>query len=57
MKEILVLHSTAVRAEMLRRDEEGNWPERPVVLEDGTLGLPKHRTSAPAGCALCRHAV
>ena len=37
VQEILVLHSTAVRAEMLRRDAEGNWPERPEVLEDGTL--------------------
>ncbi|HME26257.1 MAG TPA: Uma2 family endonuclease [Acetobacteraceae bacterium] len=38
-QEILVLHSTAVRAEMLRRDAEGNWPERPELLEDGTLEL------------------
>jgi Plasmid encoded RepA protein len=39
VQEILVLHSTAVRAEMLRRDAEGNWPERPEVLEGGTLEL------------------
>jgi Uma2 family endonuclease len=39
MQEILVLHSTAVRAEMLRRDADGNWPERPEVLEGGTLEL------------------
>ena len=37
--EILVLHSTAIRAEMLRRDTHGNWPERPELLEAGTLDL------------------
>lgn len=37
VEEIIVLHSTAVRAEVLRRDSTGNWPERPDVLEQGSL--------------------
>jgi Uma2 family endonuclease len=39
VREILILHSVRVRAELLRRDAEGQWPERPVVIEDGTLEL------------------
>ena len=39
VQEILELHSTAARAEILRRDVDGNWPERSEVLEDGTLEL------------------
>ena len=54
VQEILVLHSTAVRAEMLRRDTDGKWPERPEVLEDGTLevqsiGLQLPLTASYAG--------
>ncbi len=37
VQEILVLHSTAIRAEILRRDSNGNWPERPELLEEGIL--------------------
>jgi hypothetical protein len=47
VQEILVLHSTAVRAEMLRRDADGNWPERLEVLEDGMLEVQRTITSAP----------
>ena len=39
VREIVVLHSTAIRAEILRRDADGNWPERPLLLEDGSLEL------------------
>ncbi|HEY2618738.1 MAG TPA: Uma2 family endonuclease [Acetobacteraceae bacterium] len=39
VREILILHSVRVRAELLRRDAEGQWPERPVVIEDGALEL------------------
>jgi hypothetical protein len=35
VQESQVLHSTAARAEMLHRDTEGDWPERPELLEDG----------------------
>jgi len=39
VQEILIVHSTAIRAELLRRDSAGNWPERTLVLENGTLDL------------------
>lgn len=39
VQEILVLDSTRVRAELLRRDPQGNWPERPQVIEDGEVEL------------------
>jgi Uma2 family endonuclease len=33
--EILVLHTAEMRAELLRRDEAGNWPDNPAVLTPG----------------------
>ena len=39
VREILTLSSTAVRAELLRRDAEGNWPAMPLVIEDADLHL------------------
>ncbi len=36
VQEILVLHSTRIRAEVLTRDEAGAWPENPVVVERGS---------------------
>jgi len=39
VREILIVHSTAIRAELLRRDGSGNWPERALTIEDGTLEL------------------
>jgi Uma2 family endonuclease len=39
LQEILVLSSTAIRADLLRRDGDGNWPEAPTVIEDGDLIL------------------
>jgi Uma2 family endonuclease len=39
LREILILSSTAVRAQLLRRDHEGNWPEGATVIEDGDLTL------------------
>ncbi len=37
--EILIIRSTAIGAELLRRDAAGNWPERALMIEDGTLEL------------------
>jgi Uma2 family endonuclease len=38
--EIVVLHSTALAAEVLRRAPDGTWPEQPnVVAADGVLRL------------------
>jgi Uma2 family endonuclease len=39
VQEILIVHSTAVRADLLRRDEAGNWPEQAVTIEVGVLEL------------------
>jgi Uma2 family endonuclease len=41
VREILVLHSTRVGAELLRRTPEGAWPERTEEVADGSeLSLP-----------------
>jgi Uma2 family endonuclease len=56
--EILVIDSTAIRAEVLRRDPAGQWPEQPEPLGDGAalelrsigLSLPlaqAYRTASP----------
>ena len=37
--EILIVHSTEIGAELLRRDVAGNWPEQPVTIEQGVLEL------------------
>jgi Uma2 family endonuclease len=39
VKEILVIDSVRIRAHLLRRDPQGNWPERALVIEDGILEL------------------
>jgi Uma2 family endonuclease len=39
VQEILIISSTAIRAELLRRDAAGNWPEQPLIVADGTLEL------------------
>ena len=39
LREILILSSTAIRAELLRRGPDGSWPETPQAIEDGDLTL------------------
>jgi Uma2 family endonuclease len=39
VREILVIDSTRMRAELLRRDQQGNWPERALVIDDGLVEL------------------
>jgi Uma2 family endonuclease len=39
VQEILIVHSTAIRADLLRRDTVGNWPERALTIEHGPLEL------------------
>jgi Uma2 family endonuclease len=39
VQEILVLHSTGIVAELLRRSAEGGWPEEPEHLIGGDLTL------------------
>lgn len=47
VQEILVVHSTATREELLRRDGDGNWPEHPQLLEDGAVELASIGLSIP----------
>lgn len=35
VREILIIHSTRVKAELFRRDEHGNWPEEAIDLKSG----------------------
>ena len=39
VREILVVRSTAIGAELLRRNADGSWPEQPTTIEDGDLEL------------------
>ncbi len=47
LREILLLSSTGVRAELLRRGEDGSWPEASAVIEDGDLMLDSIGLSVP----------
>ena len=37
--EILVVHSTGIGVELLRRDGVGNWPEQSIAIEQGMFEL------------------
>ncbi len=37
LREILVLNAARIEAEVLRRGDDGNWPEQPLVLRDGDM--------------------
>ena len=39
LREILILSSTAIHAELLRRGSDGNWPAEPALIDDGDLVL------------------
>ena len=39
VREVLVLHSTSVQAEILRREPDGTWPDRAVSVTEGLLEL------------------
>jgi Uma2 family endonuclease len=39
VREILVLRSEAIGADLLRRGPDGTWPERPQAIEQGDLTL------------------
>ena len=55
--EILVVHSTKVAAELLRRDANGNWPDEPVTLgPDEAVTLESIGFSAPL-CSFYRTTV
>ena len=37
VQEILVVHSTRIKAEILRRDAQGHWPPNPTAIEAGAM--------------------
>ena len=39
VREILVLHSTSIGADLLRRGPDGTWPERPQAIGQDDLTL------------------
>ena len=39
LREVLLLSSTEIRADLLRRDGSGNWPKAATVVTDGDLAL------------------
>lgn len=40
MQEILIVNSVRIEAELLRRRDDGTWPEQPdAIRADATLGL------------------
>ena len=47
VREILVLHTDTVRAELLRRLPDGSWPQQPADLIDGELALDSIGFRAP----------
>lgn len=47
VREVLVLRSDAMRADLLRRAPDGGWPERPETIEAGELMLESIGFRAP----------
>lgn len=39
VREILVLRTVTIGADLLRRDPDGTWPEQPIEITDGELTL------------------
>jgi Uma2 family endonuclease len=37
VQEILVLHTAEIRADLLRRQDDGAWPDNPLALEAGDV--------------------
>jgi Uma2 family endonuclease len=51
IKEILVLNSAKIGAELLRRAEDGSWPPGPLSIETGELTLESIGFSMPLAAA------
>ena len=48
VQEILLVRVSRMEAELLRRDADGNWPAKPLILRpDDTLSLESVRFRAP----------
>jgi len=39
VKDILIVHSTSHRIELLRRGEDGKWPDSPAITTEGVFRL------------------
>ena len=50
VSEIVLVRSTAIGAELLRRNHDGNWPEQPeLIVEANDIKLDSVEFSAPFG--------
>jgi len=47
VQEVIVFHTTSVRADLLRRREDGTWPDDPERVKDGDLVLQSIGLSTP----------
>jgi Uma2 family endonuclease len=47
VQEILIVRTAAIGAELLRRNPDGTWPERPLAIEQGELTLDSIDFRAP----------
>ena len=47
MQEILIIRTVTIGADLLRRNRDGTWPERPLAIEQGNLTLDSIGFSAP----------
>jgi Uma2 family endonuclease len=51
VREILVLKTVSIGAELLRRNQDGSWPRQPVSIEAGDLTLASIGFSIPLAAA------
>lgn len=47
MREILIVRTVSIGADLLRRNPDGTWPERPDLIETGDLVLDSIGFRAP----------
>jgi len=47
VQEILIIRTVTIGADLLRRNRDGTWPERPLAIEQGNLTLDSIGFSAP----------
>ncbi|WP_026605567.1 Uma2 family endonuclease [Methylocapsa acidiphila] len=51
VQEILVLKTASIGAELLRRNQDGSWPSKPLTIETGELTLESITFSMPLAAA------
>ncbi|WOJ91179.1 Uma2 family endonuclease [Methylocapsa polymorpha] len=51
VQEILVLKTASIGAELLRRNQDGSWPSKPLTMETGELTLESISFSVPLAAA------